>query len=296
MARATAPEDLAMILRHEAAHIDRRDPEATLLIGLIGALFWPNPAMRGLINRWRLAAEMRADAAAIGDLREARRIAYARLLVTALRNGRAATSGAPSAALRLDQKGAVKLRLAAILDMNGPRGATPRVLAGAAGLALAAVGALGCAVIAQAAPERRVALAAAESAAARPRASWDLLAGLSRDELTPVCESGERVRARAIHISCLGARARGTDELLGAPVAFMSSSGFLYYGDLSAEDLDAARAKLESQRDAIAALLDAPSAGERRQALEMQRSALERELADWEVAGWAARANEEAES
>jgi hypothetical protein len=310
LADRIAPEELEMILRHETAHIDRRDPEMTLLLGLLGgALFWPNPTVHALVERWRLAAEMSADAAVAAGRPAAQRMAYARLLVAALRNGRAAIA-APAAALRLNRTGDVKVRLAAILDLQASRAnAASRLLAGCAGAALAAAGALGCAVIAQAAPTPfldRAAITAPETALSEPAvpeagleraegagrrtAYWDLLAGLSREELAPVCESGEVVRARAVSISCLAVRAPGTDDLQGAPVAFMSSSGFLYYGDLSAGDLTAARSRLQSQRDAIALQLNEFRIGEgrRRAVLEQLLHALEGELASWEVAGWVA--------
>lgn len=139
---------IAMILRHEEAHIERRDPETTLLVCLVGALLWPNPAMRAVIDHWRLAAEMRADAAVISASPMEQRRHYAQLLVAALREGRAAVAGIPSAVLRLDPKGSIKLRLSAIINADATRDCRFAVLAAAVvGSVLAASGALGAAML-----------------------------------------------------------------------------------------------------------------------------------------------------
>ncbi len=147
-------EQLDMILRHEAAHIRRRDPEMTALLGLCAAAFWINPAVAALVARWREAAEIAADAAVAADQPREARVRYARLLISALRETGGAPLAAPAAELRLDHKGSVKTRLSAILTPERPGGGAAKFAAVSAGALLAAAGAMASAALAapQAAP------------------------------------------------------------------------------------------------------------------------------------------------
>lgn len=133
LAERVAPDELEMILRHETAHIDRRDPEAMFLLGLVQAALWPNPAVRALIAQWRLAAEAAADAAVAAGQPMALRARYAHLLISALNPGRGALVAAPSAAFRLDHKESAKMRLNAILHARASADARTRLAAAASG-------------------------------------------------------------------------------------------------------------------------------------------------------------------
>jgi lipopolysaccharide transport protein LptA len=85
LVEALGPGELAMIARHERAHIDRGDPRAYSALAWIDALFWPNPFVRQQTRRCRLAAEIACDAAVIASELE-NRAAYAGALVAAIRH------------------------------------------------------------------------------------------------------------------------------------------------------------------------------------------------------------------
>lgn len=61
---AMTESERAMLLAHERTHLAHRDPEATLALLLLSHLLWFNPGLRLLVERWRAAVEVRADAAA----------------------------------------------------------------------------------------------------------------------------------------------------------------------------------------------------------------------------------------
>jgi beta-lactamase regulating signal transducer with metallopeptidase domain len=85
--RFAAPEaidSIALVCRHEALHIGRRDNLHLLLEHLAAALFWFDP-LRGALHRSLLAVrEERCDAAALADASPAARRLYARTLIDEL--------------------------------------------------------------------------------------------------------------------------------------------------------------------------------------------------------------------
>jgi len=84
IALMTTP-DLGMVIRHEQAHLDRRDPLYFAALGLTDAVLWFNPFIRAQTARCRLAAEFACDAAAAGKNPEERET-YARVLIKALKH------------------------------------------------------------------------------------------------------------------------------------------------------------------------------------------------------------------
>jgi bla regulator protein BlaR1 len=62
--RALAEPSLTAILRHEAAHVRRRDCTIALAAALVEAVFWFNPAVWIATSRLRWFAEMACDASA----------------------------------------------------------------------------------------------------------------------------------------------------------------------------------------------------------------------------------------
>nr|BAV56287.1 hypothetical protein [Lysobacter sp. RH2180-5] len=86
---------LALVLRHEAAHLRRRDPERAALMAWVQAALWFNPFLSALAARVQLAAELRCDAIAV-DADDAHRRRYAQAYLNSLRL--AAERGAPAAA------------------------------------------------------------------------------------------------------------------------------------------------------------------------------------------------------
>ena len=112
----------SLLLAHEAAHIRNFDPLVMVCLLLIKAVFWPHPAIYGLVKRWQLAAELRADNAALAGENIDIRKKYGQILVRLLRhsdvkNGKG-TPPCPSATLNLSNYRSAKMRVKNILDEN----------------------------------------------------------------------------------------------------------------------------------------------------------------------------------
>src|SRR5690606_25200025 len=89
------PRELALVVAHERAHLDRGDPGAFWALAWVDALFWLNPFVRRQTGRCRLAAELACDALVLADT-PGRRGDYARALVAAVRHTAAGPCLAPS--------------------------------------------------------------------------------------------------------------------------------------------------------------------------------------------------------
>lgn len=57
---------LRLVLRHEAAHLERSDPQRAGMMAIVGALLWFNPFVRRIAARVQMATELRCDAMALG--------------------------------------------------------------------------------------------------------------------------------------------------------------------------------------------------------------------------------------
>ncbi len=97
----------AMLLAHERSHLSRRDPETTLALLTLQAVFWVNPGLRVMVSGWRRAVEIRADRAALTDHSPRD---YAALFA------RLARSSAPLPVPTACAKGDMTMRLKTILD------------------------------------------------------------------------------------------------------------------------------------------------------------------------------------
>lgn len=131
--RNLSAADFDMIAAHEKTHLRFRDPEITLLLLCLSALFWMNPLFAWLVSRWRISAELRADAYAIEGCDPSLRADYGRLLLslTGKKNGRALPC--PSANLSHPAR-SIKMRLNNILTVN-PHPRKRQALLGIAALA-----------------------------------------------------------------------------------------------------------------------------------------------------------------
>jgi len=120
--RLSEPRAAALVCRHEAQHVRRRDNLRLLLEQLAGALLWFDP-VRGLLHRRLLAArEERCDAQALAGCTPAERDLYARTLLEALTQpGCSALAVALTGAGRSHAMG----RISAVID---PRPAPRRPL------------------------------------------------------------------------------------------------------------------------------------------------------------------------
>jgi biopolymer transport protein ExbD/Zn-dependent protease with chaperone function len=81
VADAGGEEARALILRHELAHIRRRDPLVTLLLQLLCALAWPLLPVWLAAGRVRALMEIACDERAVGPAGAAQRLRYAELLL-----------------------------------------------------------------------------------------------------------------------------------------------------------------------------------------------------------------------
>lgn len=79
------PQQIALIIAHERAHVRRGDGPCYALLSWIDALFWFNPFVRAQTARCRFAAELACDAAVTASAPEMRR-AYAQALLSALKH------------------------------------------------------------------------------------------------------------------------------------------------------------------------------------------------------------------
>lgn len=71
---------LRLVLRHEAAHLERGDPQRAGIMAMVGALLWFNPFVHRIAARVQMAAELRCDAMALrGDAAAGRSFAVAYL-------------------------------------------------------------------------------------------------------------------------------------------------------------------------------------------------------------------------
>ncbi|MXN63569.1 peptidoglycan DD-metalloendopeptidase family protein [Stappia sp. GBMRC 2046] len=136
----SSPQQLAMIVAHEEAHLKARDPEVAAALSLIVAIFWFNPFARALAGRWRLAAELRADAAALDKAPKEMRRAYARILLSALRIPTDRVMPCPPATFSTLQFRTEKMRMTNILEGRFPARKSRFSFAFAAAFSLALTG------------------------------------------------------------------------------------------------------------------------------------------------------------
>src|SRR6185312_14554201 len=145
--RFAAPGAAALVCRHEAQHIRRRDNLRLVLEQLAGALLWFDP-LRGALHRRLLEArEERCDAAALAGCTAHERTVYARTLLRELT--RPARPALAAGLIGLGRSQAMG-RISAIVD---PRPARRRPVLTAGVCALLACVCAGVAYAAVQAPE-----------------------------------------------------------------------------------------------------------------------------------------------
>lgn len=137
-------EQLRMVLRHEAAHLARRDPQRAAAMRLVQVLLWFDPFLRLIAQRVQVAAELRCDAEAIAD-RADRRRSYAQAYLQTLRLSAGVPLPASAATFSRQDPGHHRLRIAHMIEGDRRRRVPPAlrwVLAAsalAAGAAIASV-------------------------------------------------------------------------------------------------------------------------------------------------------------
>lgn len=145
-----------LLLRHEAAHLQHRDPLWMRLLSALCALHWFNPFVWKAARRLRLATELRCDRPAIRQKHMRR--AYAEAYLETLRMSAARALPCPAAAFSAHDKGHHKMRIAHILSATPAHRKSPWRLAL---LVAAALGAAATLTAAQAAGIGRLEVAMA---------------------------------------------------------------------------------------------------------------------------------------
>lgn len=145
-----------LLLRHEVAHLQLRDPHWMRLLDALCALHWFNPFVWALARRLRLATELRCDRPAIRQKHMRR--AYAEAYLETLRMSAARALPCTAAAFSAHDQGHHKMRIAHILS-GRPR--SRKSLGRRAALLALAIGAAATLTAAQAASIGRLELAAA---------------------------------------------------------------------------------------------------------------------------------------
>ena len=132
---ALPPDQVALVVRHEHAHLRRGDTHAFQVLAWIDAAFWFNPVIRQQTNRCRLAAELACDAAVVGAAPH-RRAVYARAIVSAIKQVTADTPRwAPTI---IPPTGETRMRLIEIMAPAPARRRLPARTAATAAALLAA--------------------------------------------------------------------------------------------------------------------------------------------------------------
>ena len=112
-------QETRLLLRHELAHLQRRDVWGKALALAACAVHWFNPAARLAAHDMGVACEIACDEAAVRGATPERRLRYSELLIHTAREG--ACSAAPLAAHFLSGKEGVTRRVAAVMGAGGAR-------------------------------------------------------------------------------------------------------------------------------------------------------------------------------
>ncbi|ESQ90461.1 M23/M56 family metallopeptidase [Asticcacaulis benevestitus] len=112
---AMTTDQFNLIVEHERAHQRRHDPLWFLVLGLVEAILWFNPALRLQARVCRLAAELACDAAVTQTAPEKRRI-YAEILLRTI----TAAPGLPATIPALSDLATCKMRLETIMTRKTP--------------------------------------------------------------------------------------------------------------------------------------------------------------------------------
>ena len=136
-AASVSPQQVALTVAHERAHIRRRDPYYYAVLAWIAVVFWFNPFLRAQVRKCRLAAELACDAAVIAAAPSMRK-AYAATIVAALQHAAGDALACAPAAISPRNLGDHGMRIGEIMSPSPRRGKRWVVLALAVGLALPA--------------------------------------------------------------------------------------------------------------------------------------------------------------
>lgn len=153
---------LRLVVRHEAAHLDQRDPARATLMALIGAMLWFDPFVRLISARVQLAAELHCDAWALADDPQSRRV-MAKAYLDTLRMAAGGMRNLPVASLADRGPAAHRQRLLHMLDGDGGARFSKGWRIAAMITAIVSISAVGGLQFTLASPQEAVALSSARS-------------------------------------------------------------------------------------------------------------------------------------
>ena len=133
-----SPDELRHVLRHELAHVKRRDPEVNGVLALLQVLHWFNPALWFAFARVRADRELATDDLALAHAQRTERCSYGETILKVL-EGLTQRRALPGLVGIGESKSQLRARIRAIARGSvGPRGrwAAAGVAAVIAGVAL----------------------------------------------------------------------------------------------------------------------------------------------------------------
>ncbi len=132
-----SPTQTELIIRHERAHLVRRDPLYFALLSWMDVVLWFNPFVRLQTRRCRLAAELDCDARVTGALPHMRET-YAESLIMALKHAAGNARQCVPAAFSPAESGDYRMRISEIMHPE-PKASKIRLLIVAGAVLMAPV-------------------------------------------------------------------------------------------------------------------------------------------------------------
>ncbi|MEM7329490.1 MAG: M23/M56 family metallopeptidase [Pseudomonadota bacterium] len=117
---AFSEAEIAHIVRHEHAHIQRRDDEQGLVLRVLLAWLWMSPFAHHAFGRWAQACELQCDANILKGLPHPARAQYAKVLVEALQITANRVRQYPAASFSNDRLRNEKMRISHIMSGSEP--------------------------------------------------------------------------------------------------------------------------------------------------------------------------------
>lgn len=114
--QALDDHSLYLVLRHEAAHLARHDPQRATAMRVIQTLLWFNPFLHRIAGRVQAAAELACDAAALAPASIQARRGYAEAYLATLRLSAGQGLAASASAFSGRDPGGHRLRLSQMLQ------------------------------------------------------------------------------------------------------------------------------------------------------------------------------------
>ncbi len=133
-------QELRWVIRHELAHIRRRDIPVVIIASIAAAFHWFNPVVWLVVSRLRAAMEAAADRLALQSLSQSDASAYGKLLLRFAENSVAAQKSPTLGLISFASGKHLKQRVELLMREKTPRGMVGRFLVAGLIAAVAFVG------------------------------------------------------------------------------------------------------------------------------------------------------------